>query len=430
MAPVAACRAARRASRSLVEATGEARSAAIEALASELARCARELLDAAAQDVAAAGGGVDGSYRGMLELTQPRIDATCEKLREIAALPDPIGRVIESAPSPEAVRAIRIRVPLGVVALVLEGRPHLAITGAALCMKSGNATVMRWGEHGRRCAGVILAAARRALASAGLDADGCVAVDDPSEAALRVLTRQADSLDLIKQRGHDPAASAILARGTVPAIPAIDGNCHLYVDASAPPLRAVELAAASKVDRPGMCNAVETLLVHAEVAETAVPRLLTALHEHGIETRLDRRALALAPRSRLVRPATRADWSTEFMGPVLAVAVVDSIEAAIDHINRFGSGHSEGIVTASTRAAKLFRERVEAAYICVNVPTRAGDGEALGRPLQLGNSTRKLPARGPVGIEELCTSKVVVSGDGPGSPAGGVAWAGLSASQI
>jgi glutamate-5-semialdehyde dehydrogenase len=317
-----------------------------------------------------------------------------------------------------------VRVPLGVVAVVYEARPNVTIDATALCLKSGNATVLRGSSSAEHSNATLVQIAAEAAVAAGLP-DGCVSlVAGGGRAELTELATQKDTVDLIIPRGGEGLKEALEAVATVPVIYAASGNCHVYVDASAEPQQAEAIVMNAKIQRPGVCNAAETLLVHREIAAEFLPRIVQALGAAGVLLRADERALALAQgaegsmlhdaasRPAVVEPATEEDWGNEYLALTLAVAVVDSVEQAIEHIGRYGSGHSEAIVTRDTAAARSFQLGVDAACVYVNASTRFTDGGEFGMGAEIGNSTQKLHARGPIGLRELCTFKYLVEGDG------------------
>jgi len=404
-----ACRAAREAGRAVGAADAATRSAALAAFATALERRADEILAANAADVAAA----PPQRLALVRMSRARLGRVVDEVARIAGRPDPVGDVLETGPL-GAVTATRVRVALGLVAFVVDGRPQLLPGAIATCLRAGNGVVVASSPDVARTARALASAAADGLAAAGLPA-GAVAPVDGDAAALAALGRQAGVVDLIKQRGRDDATAAILRAADVPVILAIDGVCHVFVDASADHDVALDVVLESKLTRPGMCNALETLLVHGGVAPALLPPLVARLAARGVELRMDERARALAGSrpGTAVRAATADDWSEEYGDLVLAVAVVDGLDDAIAHIDRHGTGHAEAIVTRSAAAAERFQRQVDAAFVCVNAATSHADGRTLGRAGELGNSTQRLPARGPIGPAELCTTKVLVAGSPP-----------------
>jgi glutamate-5-semialdehyde dehydrogenase len=305
-------------------------------------------------------------------------------------------------------------VPFGVVAVVYEARPNVTIDAASLCLKSGNAVVLRGSSSAMRSNAVLSSVASEAAASAGIPAGAIGLVAGGGREELRELATQDGVVDLIFPRGGEGLKAALKEVATVPVIYAASGNCHVFVDASADLESAQRIVLNAKTQRPGVCNAAETLLVHADAAPAFLPGVLRALHEAGVELRVDGRTRTLAePGLRgVLRDASDEDWDEEFLALVLAVGVVDSVGEAIEHVNRHGSGHSEAIVTRDTGSARAFERGVDAACVYVNASTRFTDGGEFGMGAEIGNSTQKLHARGPIGVRELCTTKYVVEGDG------------------
>jgi glutamate-5-semialdehyde dehydrogenase len=399
------CRAARAASRRLAMLPTAEKDAALLAIADALEARTDEILDANARDLEAGReAGLSDALLDRLLLDPLRIAAIAAQVRDIAALPDPVGEAIDGFRLPNGLDVTKLRTPLGVVAVVYEARPNVTIDAAALCLKSGNAIVLR-GSSSAAHSNAILAAIAAEHAPQG--AIGLVAGGGREE--LAELATQDELVDLIIPRGGEGLKKALTEVATVPMIFAASGNCHVYVDAAADLDMAREIILNAKTQRPGVCNAAETLLVHAAVAQAFLPAALTALRDAGVELRGDERTVAIDP---TVGAATDADWDTEFLALTLAVGVVDSVEEAVDHVNRHGSGHSEAIVTASYPAARAFELGVDAACVYVNASTRFTDGGEFGFGAEIGNSTQKLHARGPIGLRELCSFKYVVRGAG------------------
>jgi glutamate-5-semialdehyde dehydrogenase len=327
------------------------------------------------------------------------------------SLPDPVGEVIDGFRLPNGLDVRKVRVPLGVIAVVYEARPNVTIDAAALCLKSGNAVVLRGSSSAAHSNAVLAGIAAEAVIRAGLPEAALSLVSGGGRDELTELATQAGSVDLIIPRGGEGLKEALKGVATVPVIFAASGNCHVYVDRSADLAVAQEIVINAKVQRPGVCNAAETLLVHADIADRFLPHVLHALHDAGVTLHGDRRTRDIVS-DLPVRVATDEDWDTEYLALEMAVAVVDSDEAAIDHINRHGSGHSEAIVTADTAAAREFELRVDAACVYVNASTRFTDGGEFGMGAEIGNSTQKLHVRGPIGLRELCTFKYLIEGTG------------------
>jgi glutamate-5-semialdehyde dehydrogenase len=408
------CAAARSAGRVLAALDTAAKDRALHAIADALAARTPEILEANARDMEAGqANDIGAALLDRLRLDEGRVAAMADGLRQIAALPDPVGEVIDGGRLENGLDVRRVRVPLGVVAVVYEARPNVTIDATGLCLKSGNAIVLRGSSSAAHSNAVLAAVAREAVAAAGLPEAAVSLVAGGGREELAELATQNDFVDLIVPRGGEGLKKALGAVATVPVIYAASGNCHIYVDASADLEMAERIVVNAKTQRPGVCNAAETLLVHAEAAPEFLPRVLRALREDGVELRADGRTHALAGElASSLQNATDEDWETEYLALVLAIGVVDSLEEAIEHVNAHGSGHSEAIVTRDYGAAQAFERGVDAACVYVNASTRFTDGGEFGMGAEIGNSTQKLHARGPIGMRELCTYKYVVEGDG------------------
>jgi glutamate-5-semialdehyde dehydrogenase len=409
------CLAARDASRALAALPTGTKDAALHAIADALEARTAEILEANAGDMEAGrANGLDAALLDRLALDEGRVKAMADGVRAIAALPDPVGEVIDGQRLPNGLDVAKVRVPLGVVAVVYEARPNVTIDAAALCLKSGNAIVLRGSSSAAGSNAVLAAVAAQAATDAGVPAGAIVLVAGGGREELAELATQEGVVDLIVPRGGEGLKAALKGVATVPVIYAASGNCHVYVDASADLDAAQRIVLNAKTQRPGVCNAAETLLVHADVAPAFLPRVLGALREAGVELRVDGRTHALAGEALAgtLADATDEDWDTEFLAMILAVGIVDSVGEAIAHVNAHGSGHSEAIVTDSAAAARAFERGVDAACVYVNASTRFTDGGQFGMGAEIGNSTQKLHARGPIGLRELCTFKYVVRGDG------------------
>ncbi len=408
------CLAARDAARVLARIDGAARNAALHAMADALQQRTDEILEANARDM---DHGRDGGYTAALMdrlmLDAERLAGMAGDVRTIAALPDPVGETLEGHKLENGLDVRRVRVPLGVVAVVYEARPNVTIDCSALCLKSGNATVLRGSSMAAHSNAILAQVAAEAIADAGVPAAAISLVSGGDREELRQLATQDGVVDLIIPRGGEGLKAALKEHATVPVMYAAAGNCHVYVDRSADLDDAQAITVNAKVQRPSVCNAAETLLVHASVAGDFLPRVLPALRESGVELRVDGRAQSLAGSlaGALIR-ASEEDWQTEYHALILAVKVVDSVDEAIEHVNRYGSGHSEAIVTGSTDAARAFTTEVDAACVYVNASTRFTDGGVFGMGAEIGNSTQKLHARGPIGVRELCSYKYLVEGSG------------------
>jgi glutamate-5-semialdehyde dehydrogenase len=409
------CLAAREASRALAALPTGTKDTALHAIADALEARTPEILAANARDMEAGrANGLDAALLDRLALDEGRVKGMAEGVRAIAALPDPVGELIDGQRLPNGLDVAKLRVPLGVVAVVYEARPNVTIDAAALCLKSGNAIVLRGSSSAAHSNAVLAAVAARAAADAGVPEDAIVLVAGGGREELAELATQEGVVDLIVPRGGEGLKAALKGVATVPVIYAASGNCHVYVDASADLDAAQRIVLNAKTQRPGVCNAAETLLVHSDVAPAFLPRVLGALREAGVELRVDGRTHALAGNALAgtLADATEEDWDTEFLAMILAVGIVDSVGEAVAHVNAHGSGHSEAIVTDSASAARAFERGVDAACVYVNASTRFTDGGQFGMGAEIGNSTQKLHARGPIGLRELCTFKYVVRGDG------------------
>jgi len=387
---------------------------ALMAIATALRVRGAEILSANERDLdAGREAGIGEALLDRLRLNEPRIEGMAHAVQSVVALPDPVGEVIDGYRLPNGLDVRKVRVPLGVVAVVYEARPNVTTDAAALCLKSGNAIVLRGSATAAHSNAVLCAIAAEAAVGAGLP-DGAVnIVAGGGHEELAELATQKDSVDLIIPRGGEGLKAALEEVATVPVIYAASGNCHVYVDETADLADAERIVMNAKVQRPGVCNAAETLLVHENVAAEFVPRIVQALLDAGVEVRGDERTRTLAKESRgALGGATEEDWGTEYLAMTLAVKVVFSVQEAIEHIGRYGSGHSEAIVTRDTASMRAFQLGVDAACVYVNASTRFTDGGEFGMGAEIGNSTQKLHVRGPIGLRELCTFKYLVEGDG------------------
>ena len=409
------CAAAHEAAPAVAASGRDVRDAALEAIAAGLEASCAEILEANAADLQAGReAGLSDALIDRLALDEGRIAAIAAGARAVAALDDPVGELLEERTLDNGLELRKLRVPLGVVAVVYEARPNVTIDSAALCLKSGNAVVLRGSASAAHTNEVLARIAAEGVAQAGLPAEAVTLIGGGERSELAELATQDRTVDLIIPRGGEGLKKALEGVATVPVIFAAAGNCHVYVDAGADVAMAVRVAVNAKVQRPGVCNAAETLLVHRDIAPGFLPLAAAELIAAGVELRADERALA-AMGAELAGQASRAteeDWATEFLAPVLAVGVVDSLEEAVEHIGRYGSRHSEAIVTGDPGAARDFQLGVDAACVYVNASTRFTDGGEFGMGAEIGNSTQKLHVRGPIGLRELCTYKYVVTGDG------------------
>ncbi|HVL05320.1 MAG TPA: glutamate-5-semialdehyde dehydrogenase [Acidimicrobiales bacterium] len=401
-------RRAKAASRVLATASTPAKDAALEAAADLLVRRTDEILEANGSDVARAEeAGTAATVVDRLRLTPARVEGMAGGLRQVAALPDPVGEIVEGWTRPNGLVIERVRVPLGVVAIIYENRPNVTSDAFGLCLKSGNAAFLRGSGAALQSNLAIAGALREGLEKAGLPSDAMVLVDDVRHEAAVEFMRLRESIDCLIPRGGPSLIRAILENATVPYVIDGDGNCHVYVDAAADLDQALDIVVNAKTQRPSVCNAAESLVVHSAVAGAFLPRAAAALA--GVELVGDERARVLVP---AIGPATEADFGSEFLDLKMSVAVVDSLEAAIAHVNRYGTGHTEAICTTDLAASTRFAREVDAAAVIVNASTRFTDGEQFGFGAEIGISTQKLHARGPMGLRELTTLKYVVHGDG------------------
>ncbi|MEK7701244.1 MAG: glutamate-5-semialdehyde dehydrogenase, partial [candidate division NC10 bacterium] len=354
-------------------------------------------------------GGVARAFLDRLTLTETRVEEMAQGLREIAALPDPVGTVVESWRRPNGIEISRVRVPLGVVGFIYESRPNVTADAAGLCVKAGDAVVLRGGSEAIESNTMIAAVLAKALEKAGGPAEAIQFVDTTDRAAVAALLELDRLVDLIIPRGGEEFVRWVSERSRVPVLKHDKGLVHVFVDASADRAMAVRIVLNAKAQRPSVCNALETLLVHDAIAPALLPSLAARLAEAGVELRGCPRTRALVPSA---RPATAADWDTEYLDLILAVRVVDDLDAAIAHIHRHGSGLAEAIVTNDLAHARRFTREVDAAAVLVNASTRLVDGGQFGMGAEMGISTSRVHARGPVGVRELTTTKFVVHGDG------------------
>jgi len=410
MSVLDAARRAREAATLLAVATRSTKDAALHAMADTLVRRTPEILAANEQDVAAAReAGIAPSLVDRLMLTEARVRGMADGLRQVAALPDPVGEVIRGTTLPNGLRLRQVAVPLGVVGTIYEARPNVTVDAAGLCLKSGNAVLLRGSSSARHSNLALIGVLRDALPGAGLPADAVQLVSGPNRDDVKELMRARGLVDVLIPRGGAGLIRSVVENSTVPVIETGTGNCHVYVDAAADLDMALSIVRNAKTQRPSVCNAAETLLVHEAVAEAFLPRVLAALRDAGVTVHGDP---TVAGYDDAVVPATEEDFGAEYLSLDIAVAVVPSLDAAVEHIRRYGSGHSEAIVTDSASAAEAFVARVDAAAVLVNASTRFTDGGEFGFGAEIGISTQKLHARGPMGLPELTSTKYVVTGDG------------------
>ena len=406
------CASAKRASHELARAGAERRNAALERIAELLRERSDDVLEANAEDLAdERAAGLTPALQDRLTLDEARVEAMAEGVGEIAALDDVVGEELEHKTLRSGLDLRKVRVPLGVVAVIYEARPNVTVDCAALTLKSGNAIVLRGSSYAARSNGALAALVREAVADAGLPEGSVELLAGGERSELAELATAEGLVDLVIPRGGEGLKAALKEVATVPVMYAASGNCHVYVDASADLEMARAIAVNAKIDRPGVCNSAETLLAHADIAAEFLPVVLAELRDEGVELVGDGRARAAAG-GVPVEAATDEDWDTEYLDLKLAVGVVDSLSEAIEHVNAHGSGHSEAIVTGLEEAGEEFVAAVDAACVYVNASTRFTDGFEFGMGAEIGNSTQKLHARGPIGIRELTTFKYVARGDG------------------
>jgi glutamate-5-semialdehyde dehydrogenase len=382
-----------------------------------LGRCARqlrrrtdEILAANQRDLDQAGNfGLSEAQLDRLRLTPPRIEAIAVGVEQVLALPDPVGEIIESSIRPNGLEVRKVRTPLGVIFFVYESRPNVTVDAAALCVKSGNAVILRGGKEATHSSRALAEIMSQCGEEAGLPADALQLVATPDREAVGQFLKMDQYITVAIPRGGEGLIRRVAAEATMPVIKHFTGNCHVYVDRSADLEVAQRITMNSKCQRMGVCNAAESLLVHADVAERFLPRIAEALGAWGIELRGDERTRKFIPTA---KPATDEDYRTEYLGPIISVAVMDSLDAAIDHINRYGSKHTDAIVTQDLEAARQFERRVDSSAVMINASTRFNDGFELGLGAEIGISTDKLHARGPCGLKELTSYKYVCVGSG------------------
>ena len=406
----AKARAAKEAARALALASTRAKNEALLQMARGLEEKTAPLLEANRADLERGrAAGLTSAFIDRLTLSETRIEEMAAGLRQVAALPDPVGETVETWRRPNGIEISRVRVPLGVIGFIYESRPNVTADAAGLCLKSGNAVLLRGGSEALASNAAIVNVLGRAVEKAGLPVDSVQVVETADRAAVMAMLTLDRFVDLIIPRGGEEFVRLVAERATVPVLKHDKGVCHVYVDAGADLDMAAAIAVNSKVQRVSVCNAMETLLVDAAVAAAFLPRVAARLREAGVEMRGDDRTRGFVPDA---RPATDADWDTEYLDYIVAIRVVDGLDAAIGHIRRHGSGLAEAIVTSDLRNSRRFTREVDAAAVLVNASTRLVDGSQFGMGAEMGISTSRLHARGPVGVRELTTTKFVVMGDG------------------
>ncbi len=401
---------ARQAARDLGIALSAAKDIALREMADSLCAEQDAILAANAIDVnAARDRGTADALIDRLTLNPRRIAAMADGLRQIASLPDPIGEIPDGWRRPNGLEIHRVRVPLGVVGIIYESRPNVTADAAGLCLKSGNACLLRGGSEALRSNAAIARVLRQAAERAGLPADVVQLIESTDREAARELMRMNGLVDVLIPRGGAGLIQSVIENATVPVIETGTGNCHVYVDASADLDQAVEIVVNAKCSRPSVCNALETLLVHDVIAEDFLPQVAERLRDAGVELRGCERTREIIPDA---NPATEQDWHTEYLDMILAVKVVNDLDAAIEHIEKYGTRHSEAILTEDYSSAERFTREVDAACVYVNASTRFSDGYEFGFGAEIGISNQKLHARGPMGLRELTTYKYVIRGEG------------------
>lgn len=404
-------RAAREASRVLARASTAQKNRALQAAAAALDAARDELVRANELDLAGGrANGLDAAMLDRLALTPKVIDGMIEGLRQVATLPDPIGGIRDMRYMPSGIQVGKMRVPLGVVGIIYESRPNVTIDAASLCLKSGNATILRGGSEAIHSNQAIARCIQLGLAEAGLPAAAVQVVDTTDRAAVGALISMPDYVDVIVPRGGKGLIERISRDARVPVIKHLDGICHVYVDVAADVDKAIRIADNAKTQRFAPCNTMETLLVHQGIAEQVLPPLAAIYRDKGVELRGCPRTRALLGNE--VLAASEEDWSTEYNAPILSIRMLDSLDEAIEHINRYGSQHTDAIVTENFTDARRFLTEVDSASVMINASTRFADGFEYGLGAEIGISTDKLHARGPVGLEGLTSEKYVVFGDG------------------
>ena len=406
----AKARAAREAAQALALSSTRVRNDALQAMARGLEEKTAAILEANRADLERArAAGHPRAFLDRLTLTEPRIEEMAHGLRQIAALPDPVGAMVEAWRRPNGIEIARVRVPLGVIGFIYEARPNVTADAAGLCVKSGNAVILRGGSEAIESNGMIAAVLAKAVEKTGAPPEAIQFIDTTDREAVAVLLRLGDLVDLVIPRGGEEFVGWVAEHSRVPVLKHDRGLVHIFVDADADSDMATTIVMNAKVQRPSVCNAVETLLVHQAIAPRFLPAMAARLVDAGVELRGCPRTRAVVPGA---RPATEKDWDEEYLDLILAIRVVDDLDEAIGHIRRHGSGLAEAIVTGQLTHARRFTREVDAAVVLVNASTRFVDGGQFGMGAEMGISTSRIHARGPVGVQELTTTKYVVQGDG------------------
>jgi glutamate-5-semialdehyde dehydrogenase len=405
-------RRAREAALQLRLASGAAKTAALKAAAAAIRARQNEILAANARDLAEAGD-LSAAWRDRLALDQKRLEGVAQGLEAVADLPEPVGRVLAAWTRPNGLSIERVSVPLGVIGIIYEARPNVTADAGGLAVKSGNAAILRGGSESFHSSGALVAALRDGLARCGLPADAIQLVPTRDREAVGMMLKMSGVIDIIVPRGGSSLIERVQRETRIPVIAHLEGLCHTYIDGAADPEKARKIVLNAKMRRVSICGATETLLVDRKVATSVLPPILADLRAQGCELRGDPEVLAL---DRDVAPASEEDWRTEYLDAILAIRIVDGVEQAIDHIERFGSHHTDAIVTEDPKAAERFLAEVDSAIVLVNASTQFADGGEFGMGAEIGISTQRLPPRGPVGAEQLTTYKYLVRGNGQVRP--------------
>ncbi len=401
---------ARRASRQLATLSGAVRNNALVSIADGLLNHAEAILAANATDVEQARRDhLAAAMVSRLTLTPQKIQTMAHSIRQIAQQVDPVGQTIEASDRPNGLRVEKRRVPLGVIAIIYESRPNVTSDAAALCLKSANACILRGGKESLGTNLAIAKVIQEALGSSGMDAAAVQVLNTTDRAAVKALVTAQGAVDLVIPRGGESLIRAVVEQATVPVIKHYKGVCHIYIDKDADPEMAVKVAYSAKVDGCAVCNTTECILVHQEIAPRILPRLATLYRQAGVQMRADARSLGLLQDA---KPAVESDWGQEFLDLIVAIKQVNSMDEAISHITQYGSQHTDAIITSNLAAAQKFVQQVDSASVMVNVSTRWADGYEYGLGAEIGISTDKLHARGPMGAADLCTYKFIVTGNG------------------
>jgi glutamate-5-semialdehyde dehydrogenase len=403
-------RRARAASREVARADTAAKNRALLAAAKAARRDAKKLLAANAEDVKSAqAAGKDAAFIDRLTLTEKTIESMAQGLEQVAKLPDPVGEISDLRQQPSGIRVGRMRVPLGVIGIIYESRPNVTADAAALCLKAGNACILRGGSESVRSNTAIAACVHEGLRAASLPEDAVQVVETADRTAVGMLLSMNEYVDIIVPRGGKDLIERVMRESRIPMIKHLDGVCHVYIDDRADINKAIRIADNAKTQRYGVCNAMETLLVAEKIAPKVLPKLAKIYADKGVELRGDEKSRALVSSMKL---ATEEDWYAEYLAPILAVRVVKDLDAAIEHIGKYGSQHTDAIVTEDEASARRFLREVDSSSVLVNASTRFADGFEYGLGAEIGISTDKLHARGPVGLEGLTSQKYVVFGSG------------------